>query len=128
MEVFGFAVFLVVSHLGAMQIFKLTTYHAYFWKTLPLLVIYSAGVAWILYALEMHRFFLWQLILASVWLIYIGNNQAKMKESMLLMAGGDAEQIRAITVSTTKTSRYYMLSSFTYIVVFAATYLWLFNR
>ena len=66
MQILGFAVFLVVSHFGVMQIFRLTTYHALFWKALPLLIIYGAGVAWALFALDMHAFFLWQLILVEV--------------------------------------------------------------
>ena len=127
MAVIWFAVFLVVSHFGVMQIFRLTTYHAYFWKALPLLVIYSAVVAWILFILEMHQFFIWQLVLASAWLFFIGRKQTKMKEMMLIQAGDDAETVRMLAKSASKTSSYYMYSSIVYVVCFAVVYLWLYN-
>ena len=127
MQILGFAVFLVVSHFGVMQIFRLTTYHAFFWKALPLLIIYGAGVAWALFALDMHAFFLWQLILASVWLLSVGRKQSKIAEAMLSTADDDAELMRQMAVSTVKTSSYYSYSSFVYIAVFAATYILLYN-
>ena len=45
----GFVGFFLGSHFILMQIFKLTTYHAYFFKALPLLIAYSALVGWLLY-------------------------------------------------------------------------------
>lgn len=127
MQILGFIVFLIVSHFGVMQIFRLTTYHAYFWKALPLLILYGAGVAWALFALEMHPFFLWQLILASIWLFVIGRKQTKMAEAMLSMAGEDADSVRSMAASTAKTSRYYTYSSFVYVAVFSGIYIWLYN-
>ncbi len=127
MQILGFIVFLNVSHLGVMQIFRLTTCHAYFCKAIPLLILYGAGVAWVLFALGMHPFFLWQLILASIWLFVIGRKQTKMAEAMLSMAGEDADSVRLIAVSTVKTIRYYTYSSFVYVAVFSGTYIWLYN-
>ena len=126
MQILGFIVFLSVSHFGVLQIFRLTTYHAFFWKALPLLIFYGAGVAWVLFVLDMHRFFLWQVIFASVWLFVIGRKQSQVAEAMLSTAD-DAELMRQMAVSTAKTSSYYSYSSFIYIAVFAATYIWLYN-
>jgi len=126
-QIIGFIVFLVISHFGLMQIFRLTTYHAFFWKALPLLIVYGAGVAWVLFILEMHPFFIWQLVLASIWLFILGRKQSKTAETLLSMAGEDADSVRSIAASTTKTGRYYTYSSFIYIAMFACTYIWLYN-
>ena len=44
MQILAFAIFLLISHFLLTQIFKITTYHNYFLKALPLLVGYSALV------------------------------------------------------------------------------------
>ena len=58
MHILGFLAFLAVSHFVLMQIFRLTTYHAYFLKGLPLLIGYGALIGFLLYTLDMHAFFL----------------------------------------------------------------------
>lgn len=126
-KVLGFIIFLVASHIGVMQIFRLTTYHAYFWKSLPLLLGYSILIAWLLYFFKLHVFFLWQLVLASVWLFVVGRRQAKMAATMLNFVGDDADDVRFLAKSTAKTSSFYTYSSFVYIAVFAGTYVWLYN-
>jgi hypothetical protein len=126
-QVLGFLIFLFVSHFGLMQIFRLTTYHAFFWKALPLLLAYSAGVGWALYSLNMHPFFLWQLVLASIWLFVVGRKQSKAAEALLAVSGEDADYVRLMANSTAKTIRYFTYSSIIYIVVFAVTYVWLYN-
>lgn len=127
MQIIGFIVFLVISHFGVLQIFRLTTYHAYFWKSVPLLVVYGAGVAWALYELEMHPFFLWQLVLSSVWLFVVGRKQSKLADAMLSIPEENADTVRLLAQSTANSSRYYTYSSFIYIIVFACTYIWLYN-
>lgn len=127
MELIGFIIFLVVSNFGALQIFRLTTYHKYFWASLPLLVGYAALVAWALFALEMHPFFMWQLVLAGAWLFVVGRKQGKMAEAMLQLAGDDANTVRFMAGSAAKTTAYYTASSIVYLGVFAVTYVWLYN-
>lgn len=127
MQILAFAAFLVVSHFLLMQIFRLTTYHAYFWKAVPLLVGYSALVGWLFYAWKLHQFFLWQLVLASVWLFVVARKQNKSTEAMLQMAGDNADSVRFMASSMTKTSQYYAYSSFIYVIGFSITYLWLYN-
>lgn len=77
MQIIGFLVFLLVSHLILMPIFLLATYHAYFLRALPLLICYSMLVGWLLYALDFHAFFLWQVVLVSGWLFVISKKQQK---------------------------------------------------
>ena len=127
MEVVGFIIFLVISHFGLMQVFRLTSYHRYFWPSLPLLLGYAGLVGWALFTLEMHPFFLWQLVLAGAWLFVIGKKQSKSAEAMLQFAGDDADAVRAMAGSAAKTTAYYKASSIVYLVVFAITYLWLYN-
>jgi len=127
MNLLGFVTFLIVSHIGLMQIFKLTTYHVYFLKALPLLVGYSVFVGWLLYSLELHAFFIWQVVLASGWLFVISRKQAKQNEEMLALSDGEVEDVRFMASSVSKTRQYYAYSSFIYVIVFSATYLWLIN-
>lgn len=127
MEIIGFIIFLAISHFGLMLIFKLTTYHKFFWWCLPLLVAYSAAVAWVLFILEMHTFFLWQVVLASAWLIKIGATQRKSMDVLLAMGGDDPDAVRFLAESGTKTLMYYVLSSIIYVLVFSITYIWLYN-
>jgi hypothetical protein len=127
MQIVGFVGFILGSHIILMQIFKITTYHIYFLKALPLLVGYSVLVGWLLYSLELHAFFLWQVVFASGWLFLLSRKQAKQNEVMLDLAGGDAEDVRFMASSVSKTRQYYTYSSFIYVICFSATYLWLIN-
>ena len=128
MDILIFALILVISHVGVMQVFRLSTYYRYFWKALPLLVLYSAGVGWAFYALEMQQFFIWQVILSSIWLSVIWKRQIKFREALISKVSDDAEMLRIMESSTSKTDGYFISSSLIYIVVFVATYFWLFNR
>ncbi|EHA17345.1 hypothetical protein [Halomonas sp. HAL1] len=127
MEVAGFIVFLVFSHFGVMQVFRLTTYHRYFWPSLPLLVGYAGLVGWALFALELHPFFLWQLALTGTLLFIVGKKQSKSAEAMRQLAGDDADAVRFMARSAAKTTIYYIASSIVYLVFFAITYVWLYN-
>ena len=128
MQILAFLAFLVMSHFLLMQVFRLTTHHAYFWKALPLLVGYSALVGWLLYAWQLHQFFLWQVALASVWLFVIARKQTKIAAATLQLADGDADSVRFMASSASKTKQYYAYSSFIYIAGFSVTYLWLYNN
>lgn len=123
----GFIGFLLGTQYGVLQLFKLTTYHRYFWLSLPVLVAYSAVVGWLLFVLKLHAFVLWQVVLASAWLTVLGIRQGKTAEAMLELAGDDADMVRQVAKSVIKTKTYYAASSITYIVVCFVTYLWLFN-
>ena len=122
-----FIAFLLISHFGVLQIFRLTTYHAYFWKALPLLVGYSALVGWAINALEMHIFFLWQVVLESAWLFYVSRKQSKAASVLLNSAGGTAAEVRTTASSVTKTASYFAYSAFVYVITFSLIYLWLYN-
>lgn len=122
-----FATLLLLSHFGAMQIFRLTTYHAYFWKALPLLVGFGAFVGWLLFYLNLHEFFLWQIVLASAWLFLVARKQGAVAKAMLQAAGDDSESVRFVAASAFKTASYYTYSAFIYVVSLSVAYLWFYN-
>ena len=128
MQFLKFIVLLLLAHPLLMQVFRLSTYHAYFWKALPLLLTFSGLVGWLFYLLKLHEFFIWYVVLESVWLVLISRKQSKAMEGMLLLAGDDAELVRGMATSTAKTKAYYALSSFAYIIALSITYLYLYNR
>ena len=127
MAIVWFIIFLFVSHFFALQIFRLTTYHKYFLPALPLLVAYSALVGWLLYKLELQAFFLWQVAIVSVWLFVISRRNSRQAQAMLQVAGSDGDQVRFLAESVSRTKQFYAYSSFVYVLVFSATFLWAFN-
>lgn len=127
MDLIKFIAFLVVSHWGAMLVFKLTTYHRYFWPALPLLIGYSALVGWALFTLDLHSFFLWQLGLATAWLFVVGKKQTKTAAAVLEAGGGDADAVRFLARSASQTMVYYMVSCIVYVVGFSTSFLYLYN-
>lgn len=128
MRFFGFVVFFSISHLGVSQIFRFTMCHTHFWKTLPFLVAYGAIVAYILYVFDLNDFFFWQVALTSTWFFIFARNQSKMASAILRETGDDADFVRFVGESARLNARYYAYSSIVYVTVFAATYVWLYNR
>lgn len=127
MAIIGYAIFLFVTHVALMQIFRKTTYHESFWAWLPALVAYSAFAGWALFALDLHQFFLWHVLLASLWLFWVSRNMNKQTSHIYALAGDDANLIRDAAISSSRTKSLFARSSFIYVVVFAVTYLYLYN-
>ncbi len=123
MKALGFLVFIVLSHHGLTQIFRLTTYHRYFLRASPLLILYAVLAGWLMSMLSLGQFFLYQAVLASLWLVFVGRRQSRQAASMLQLAAQDSESVRSIATSVEKTKRYYAYSAFVYIGVFCVTYL-----
>src|SRR5690606_14723629 len=103
MQIVWFICFLFMSHFIALQIFRFSTYHRYFLPTLPLLVGYSALVGWLLYKFQLHAFFLWQLAIVAIWLFVLARRNSRQAQTMLLLAGQDADRVRLIAESSAKT-------------------------
>ncbi|KAA2284139.1 hypothetical protein [Arenimonas fontis] len=127
MAIVWFIIFLFVSHFFALQIFRLTTYHKYFLPALPLLVAYSALVGWLLYKFQLHAFFLWQVAIVSVWLFVLARRNSRQAQAMLHAAGSDGDRVRFLAESIGKTKQFFAYSSFVYVLVFAAAFLWAYN-
>ena len=99
MTLLYFIIVFIGAHLILMRIYRITTYHAYFWKSLALLLTYSVFVGALLYHLHLHQFFLWFIFFESIWLFAIGRKQARSAAAMLSMARDDANAVRAIALS-----------------------------
>lgn len=122
-----FAALFLASHFCVMQLFRLTTYHAYFWKALPLLVAFGVLVGWALYYFDLHQFFLWQVVLASAWLFYVARSQTNAAKALLAAAGTDADAVRFAATSASKTASLYTYSAFVYVIALSVSYLWFYN-
>lgn len=132
MSLIYFIIFFVVSWLVLMKIFSFSTYHKYFYKILPVLLIYSALLGYLLDLFELHAFFLW--FLAINIFFFVKNYRRYKKQD--LMEGVDEdyknllpeEKIKeTLEKSTKNTLKYFVISSVVYLTVFSATYLFFFN-
>lgn len=126
MELLYYLIFLLVSYVVLMQIFGLTTYHAYFWKALPLLTGFSALSGYLLYRFNLHGFFLWHVALMSLILFQVGRKQDQQMKAMMNLANS-AEEARGISASVILTKRYYAYSAFAYVIMFTVSYLYVLN-
>lgn len=133
MNLIYFIIFFIVSWLVLMKIFSFSTYHKYFYKILPILLIYPALLGYLLDLFELHSFFLWFLIINI--LLFVKNYKRYKKQD--LMEGVDEdyknflpeEKIKeTLEKSTKNTLKYFVISSVAYLVVFSVTYLFFFNE
>lgn len=115
------------SHIGLMQIFRLSTYHRYFLWVTPILVGYGALIGWCLYALELHKFFFWLLVVEAWILFRIAAKQHRALPGYLAAAGTDSDTTSFMAISAANTKRCFALSSTLYLLAFAGAYLWLLN-
>lgn len=127
MQIIWFIIFLFASHFFALQIFRLSTYHRYFLPALPLLIGYSALVGWLLYKFQLHAFFLWHLGVVAIWLFVIARRNSRQAQLLLHIAGQDADRVRLMADSAAKTRQFYAYSSFVYLGVFSASFVWAYN-
>lgn len=123
----GFLLFLIPTHFVALAIFTLTTYHAYFWKALPLLLTYSVGIGWALFALELHGFFLPWIVGETIWLFIVGRGEMRDTATCVARAT-DLKDAGFVAESHLNTMVYYMLSCIVYVLSTAVSYLYFLNR
>ena len=121
MEIIKFLFFFIISYLILMQIFRYSTYHKYFWKVLPILVIYSAVVGYLLYCFELHGGFFWQIILTVLSFAYNQRKQNQQFENVI-NSMTDIEKIKLLTKSERNTKKYFWLSGMIYIIIFIIVY------
>ena len=133
MSLIYFIIFFVISWLILMKIFSFSTYHKHFYKILPILLIYSALLGYLLDIFELHEFFLWFLVINII--LFVKNYQRYKKQDLMEGVGKDyknfisEEKIKeTLEKSTKNTLKYFVISSIVYLVVFFATYLFFFNE
>lgn len=132
MSLIYFIIFFIANWLVLMKIFSFSTYHKYFYKTLPVLLIYSVLLGYLLDLFELHEFFLW--FLAINILLFVKNYKRYKKQDLMEGVGEDYKNLlpeekikETLEKSTKNTLKYFVLSSIVYLVIFSATYLFFFN-
>ncbi len=95
--------------------------------TFPILLAYSAGVAWALLMLSLEQFFTWHLALGSILLLIQGIRLAKASKAMIRSLRDDPDAKRAAAKSASKNLSNFTVSSIIYIVTFGVIYVWLHN-
>jgi hypothetical protein len=105
-----------------MQIFGFSTYHRFLVWALPILIVYSALLGFLLDWFGLNRGFFWHVGISIVFLLrgYVKQN-ASIK--MLIRTTDDPEELRLINESGVQTLRNYVLSSIVYVVTFGISFL-----
>lgn len=127
---FYYIVFLIISWLLLMQIYRLTTYHKYFLRAAPILIGYSVFIGYLLFYFAFHEFFLWHVVLNSIFLFLQHKKQKKWRE---LLNEPEAQTFlhqgakNIMDKSFENTIRYYFISSIIYIGVLSISFLYFYN-
>ena len=127
MEILRFVLFLVVSQILLMQIYRFSTYHRYFPRALPFLVGFAALTAYMFFRLHLSNMFLWypigvMLLLWSNW-----RKNVRLSAAFDQTFAGDEQAMAVLKLSAASTRAYFMLSSVVYLVVFIVAFLYFFN-
>lgn len=114
-----------------MQIFRLTTYHAYFWKALPLLICYGVLVGWLLFWMRYDGGFFWMLLFLFVSFIF-GAIKAKRSGAQMLtwaeaLPDNLPNKMEVVAKSALNSLFYYIVSAIVFFVVFCISYLVFYN-
>ena len=119
--------FLAISFIGAMWIFRFSTYHALFLKALPFLVAFAVGVGYMMARVPSLAPFWFTQVWASAvlfWLLWLYNR----KQLRALLEGTDDDAAKkVILLSAESTKAYYWLSVVIYLITYVISYIILFN-
>lgn len=116
--------FLLASFVLVLQIFRFSTYHAYFFKSLPFLLSYSIIVGFLVYWFDsFHPFWLTQVWASGLlfWLVWRG--QARRSEDHIQLAPESPDQEALAHMSVQNTKAYYWLSVVTYLLGYVIAFL-----
>lgn len=120
-----FVLFMFISIFILMQIYKYSTYHKYFIKMIPLLVIYGCLVGFLLFEFHFSNYF----ILAIIWSIVhlIINIRKQKKSNAYIEYLEDENEKKLVFESIEKTIKYHRLSSLIYITTYIISFLYFYN-
>lgn len=127
MQLLAFVVFLVVSQFVLMQMFRLTTYHRYFARAVPLLLGYAVLVGYLVVRLGLAQFWLWYVICATVWLATTWQKSARSGQVFDEAFADDPATAAVLRLSGASTRAYYWLSAIIYLVMYVVSCLYFFN-
>jgi len=123
-DIFTYLVYYIISWFILMQIFKLTTYHQYFKNSILLLFFWASLCGWVFNYLGLEKLFLWNVLIVSVHLYITHRKQKEIAASLINMQN---EISKEIEVSYLKTSKYFVISSMIYVIVFSGSYIYFYN-
>ena len=126
--ILGYVVFLLATYWGILQIFRFSTYHAYFAKSLPFLLGYSGAVGFALYSIpRFYPFWFTQIWGSALLFIYTWRRQATRTQALIEPHLESPQQVAAWGLSAASTRAYYILSAVIYLIVYAVSFLALLN-
>ncbi len=126
MEIIKYIIFFIITYFLLMQIFVYSTYHKYFWKVVPALVIYSGIIGYLLFYFGFHGGFLWQIFLSLFFFISHARKQGQ-QASYMLTDSNDLATVKVLAKSALNTKKYFWLSVVTYLIVFSFSYIYCIN-
>ena len=126
MVIFLYLLFLFVTLFLVLLIFNLTTYHAYFWKALPILFGYSIGVGYAFSTIEsFQEFWLTQIWASALLFVLIWRWQAKRGQQLIDYMAEDEDHRKSLVLSAASTRAHYILSVLIYLGTFFLSILFL---
>lgn len=119
-----YILFLVTSFFFALQVFKFSTYHAYFAKSLPFLIGYAALVGYAVYAIKsFHPFWFTQIWASALLFWLVWRTQAKRAKALVELASDSPEEKNLAHLSTQSTKTYFWLSVVVYVVSYSIAFI-----
>jgi len=132
LEVIGFLGFYLISWWVLMQIFRLTTYHAYFWKALPLLIGYGVLVGWLMFWMRYEGGFFWMLLFLLVSFIFGAVKAKRLGTQMVSWGEAFSDNLPNITEVVAKSALnslfYYIISAIVFFIAFSSSFLFFYNK
>ncbi len=120
-----FAVFVLISIFILMQIYRFSTYYKFFPKMLPVLIGYGVLVGLLIFVFGFSNYFAWFIVFTIVFLTI---NFHKQQQAMaLLTLAKDEEQKKIMDKSLKNTIKFYVLSSFVYLVSAIGAFLYFYK-
>lgn len=117
-----FILFTLINWFIVEQIYSLSSYHKYFKKMVPVLVLYASMSAFIFFKLNLSSVFLYYLIFSVLLFSYnVRSNKEKTKNHPDI----DTELVKK---SLADSFKYFTLSAVIYLVTFAIVFLYFYNK
>jgi hypothetical protein len=132
MKIIYYAIFANVSWLMLMQIFRFSTYHKYFYYAIFVIFGFAILNGYFLCYFDLNSFIIWHLLIFVV-LFYNNYKHQKKQANFVLEHLSDKENEKSkesfdFELSIKRTLKYHLLSTLTYLIVFAVSYFYFFNK
>ncbi|CEO41010.1 hypothetical protein [Photobacterium kishitanii] len=115
--------FIAVLSIALIKTLYVVSIEGFFWGNIWVLILYGFFWAWISNELNMGEVTFLITFLSSFIVLYSWAKQSKTTESMLLMAGYDADRVRYIAMFNFRAIRIYICGLFLYICSFVSGFL-----